>query len=360
MGKIILFLLLSASALAQGISIPDANLKNVLLNVPNVAVGIDGNFLTIDANTDGQIDLAEAAQVVELRLNAKNISSLQGLEHFHSLRQLNAMMNLNMGAVDMTGFVNLETLQIGLSGITSINVTGLTNLKVLDLYGNNLTTLDVSTLTGLDLLDTYENQNLSFINFGSISNVKQLLVGNNPLTALHVENFTGLVQLECVDTNVDNLDLSHCPGLNFIIINDNPLLTSINLKNIDTNNYSYTGNNALDNVCADAAKVNELQAYFAGIGQTAVNVNSNCNLSVDEVDGLNAMIYPNPATDHVTINFGAVVHWVRVYAPDGRLLENEQPHTSSFNLNVSNLPVGTYIIKLSSGKGTASLKLMKQ
>ena len=354
---IIFFLLISASALAQGINIPDPVLRNAL-SMPGVAIGIGGNFITVDENNDGQISLAEAAIVYELRLNSKNISSLQGLQHFHNLHQLNAMMNFNMGAVDMTGFVNLETLQIGLSGVTSINVTGLTNLRVLDLYGNNLATLDVSTLTNLDFLDTYDNHNLSGINFGAITNVKQLLIGNNPITTLDIHNFPQLVQLECVDTDITELDLSHCPLLNFIVIDNNPLLTSINLRNIDTDNYSYAGNSVLGNVCADAPKVEEYQMYFSDIGQT-VNVNSNCALSIDEVAAAQVVMYPNPSVDYVTISVGSPIQTVEIYSLDGKLVAFQKAGTDSVQLNVSHLPTAPYLVNVITEKGKGSLKLIR-
>ncbi|MDR0796860.1 MAG: hypothetical protein LBE79_12570, partial [Tannerella sp.] len=60
---------------AQNIPIPDANFKAYLV----------ANF---DTNGDGEISQAEAAQVKVIECTDKPLSSLEGIEHFTALEEL--------------------------------------------------------------------------------------------------------------------------------------------------------------------------------------------------------------------------------------------------------------------------------
>ena len=64
-----LILLLSAFAQAQVVTIPDANFKNALVNLPCADIGNDYTLdVDADSNDDGEISLQEAQAVTSLQL----------------------------------------------------------------------------------------------------------------------------------------------------------------------------------------------------------------------------------------------------------------------------------------------------
>lgn len=78
---------------AQNINIPDASLKTKLLAItPSsttiFAIGASGNWLDLDANNDGEIQVSEASLVHTLKISqTNNITSLVGIEQFTNLRE---------------------------------------------------------------------------------------------------------------------------------------------------------------------------------------------------------------------------------------------------------------------------------
>ena len=73
---------------AQIIDFPDSNFKARLLSADtsnNIARNLSNLPVKIDANLDGEIDDAEAANISYLNVNNSGIASLDGLEHFTNL-----------------------------------------------------------------------------------------------------------------------------------------------------------------------------------------------------------------------------------------------------------------------------------
>ena len=72
-------------------------------------------------------------------------------------------------------------------------------------------------------------------------------------------------------------------------------------------------------------------------------------------------VYPNPAVDNVRINsVGTNLQQVLVFDLKGRNMISENVNSNEFNLSVSDLPSGIYILKVKTGEGTAVKRLMKK
>ncbi|OIQ21410.1 MAG: hypothetical protein BM557_03930 [Flavobacterium sp. MedPE-SWcel] len=129
--EILLFmLLLSGIAGAQIVDIPDANLKNILLSATNTnGVAKDSNnyAMTIDINNDNEIQVSEAAAVWGLTISSLGINSLQGIEEFINLRNLNCGGN-PLTVLDASALVNLETLDCSGCAITELDLSTSPNL----------------------------------------------------------------------------------------------------------------------------------------------------------------------------------------------------------------------------------------
>ena len=138
------FLLFTALAGAQVVTIPDANFKAKLLSAStsnNVARDEYGNSIVIDINGDNNIQQTEALLVYKLKVEEAAISSLEGVQYFYNLRELECNEN----------------------NLTVLNVSGLDYLEAVECADNQLTELDFSENPSLTEL-ICSNNNLNYIN----------------------------------------------------------------------------------------------------------------------------------------------------------------------------------------------------
>src|SRR6476620_178375 len=190
---------------SQTVTIPDANFKAALLeSSPDVstAYDINGNYIAIDANADGQIQTTEALNVYGLTLQGLSISDLTGIQSFSNLEVLDCSYN-TLGAVDLSGMANLMYLTANDSGITSINLTGCSALINVELDYNLLSTL----------------------NLAGLSNLETAVASNNQLTSMNVVGLANLSMLEVVSNNLTTLDLTGCPNIGYLGCAFNQLTT---------------------------------------------------------------------------------------------------------------------------------------
>jgi hypothetical protein len=123
---------------AQNIVFDGTTFKAKLLSSStsnNIAKDSNGIAIQIDANSDGEISVAEASVVWELYVQNSVIVNATGIENFINLRQLDISQN----------------------SLTSLNLTALTHLHDVDCSQNSLTTIDASTMTSLVTLNASNN-----------------------------------------------------------------------------------------------------------------------------------------------------------------------------------------------------------
>ena len=66
-------------------------------------------------------------------------------------------------------------------------------------------------------------------------------------------------------------------------------------------------------------------------------------------------VFPNPATDCITMESGCHVDYYEIYSMTGALLHRQEAGTTVFDIDVRDLPVGVYMIKVNS-KGLVQTK----
>lgn len=148
MKRILLFMLLftTIAGSAQVVNIPDNAFKAVLLASATdngTAKNAMGAAIAIDANNDGEISEAEAADVAGLDVSGASIYALDGIAYF----------------------VNLETLDCSYNSLATLDVSANTALSDLTCSNNNLVTMFVKN--GLN--ETFDaqawagNPNLEYI-----------------------------------------------------------------------------------------------------------------------------------------------------------------------------------------------------
>ena len=198
----------------------------------------DSNFRKFvkkyDRDQNGILSQSELAKVTDLNCRGKSITSLEGIEHFTSLKELNCRDNQ----------------------LTELDVSNNSELKSLDCRDNQLTELDVSNNSELESLDCYENQ-LSALNVSNHQALKTLSCSwNKPLSALDVSNCPALKTLSCEVTHLGALDVSTDPALeelycgsahlSVLVLGNHPNLMYLNCSENRLTSLNIIGSNAID------------------------------------------------------------------------------------------------------------------
>ncbi len=81
-------------------------------------------------------------------------------------------------------------------------------------------------------------------------------------------------------------------------------------------------------------------------------------VSVNNVDDLTTYLMPNPATDRVTVSSSFKIRNIDVFSLEGKLMLSREVNGITTNIDVSNLPNGTYILRIDTLHGTSYKKLI--
>jgi hypothetical protein len=329
----------------QIINIPDVNLKTKLTIADQItyryAKNASGNWIRIDTNFDGEIQISEALLVKELslRITGSNIDnwpvqSIEGLQYFINLELLNCSSNPILMVSDLHTLINLKNLSFwNCSTLSSINLVGLSSLEILSLSNNNLTQID---LTGLSLL-------------------KNIDCSINQLSSLNFVGLPYLYKVVCFENQINTLDFSENPLLKQLYCSNNNL-TNLNIKNGINHDFAFsfyndcwkTGNPNLTSICVDASEQASVQSFLDGCNTavpTPTLTSSNCGLANEQFAKNEVTVFPNPATSIVNINSNETIKTLELYDFQGRLLESEKVNTNQTTLDVSEYSKGIYFVK---------------
>ena len=84
-------------------------------------------------------------------------------------------------------------------------------------------------------------------------------------------------------------------------------------------------------------------------------------MGVDENNLLNAVVYPNPATDLVFVQSEVEISEIQLISITGQLVKSIQPNGTQAEINIEALSTGVYVVQLTSKEGSRqSMKLVKQ
>jgi len=94
-------------------------------------------------------------------------------------------------------------------------------------------------------------------------------------------------------------------------------------------------------------------------GFAPINGTVGANIFNESIQGLS--IYPNPAKDHITIEFEKDKgdYRIELYAFDGKLLQETSAHTPKIEFEITKYPAGIYFIKATSNGKTQMKKFTK-
>ncbi len=318
-----IFIFFANCVLAQNVYIPDANLKEHLLNSDDFGIAQDeaGEIIQIDTNYDGEIQFSEALEVYSLVLDFGGMATLTGIEAFTNLKYLDCSDG-NLTELDVTALVNLEVLGYNNNSISSIQgLNSLTQLQSLGCSNNQISELDLSGLFNLTNLGCAQNQ-LTTLDLTSFPLLYEITCDQNDLTSLTVAGLSNLQYLRCIQNNLTTLDLSGLSSLvevfadanqiqhfsaafigghkniylagNPIITIDTSMSTNVStnifcqdcsllenlfLKN-DVSEWLYlTDENSINYICSEESRIPSLITILQNVGVVNPNVTSYCSFN---------------------------------------------------------------------------------
>lgn len=366
MKKLITYLLVlmffTNFSFGQVISFPDLNLKTILslsnTTTYKFAKNFSDQWMQIDTNGDGEIQITEAVLVKAIYFRNQNMSTggsltihnITGLESFSNLEYLNTSYNNFNSFVNFSSLITLKELQLFNCGISSLNVSGLNMLEIFGCNGNNITSLNLSSLTSLNVL----------------------YCGVNQIQELNLNNNLQLSILGCSYNQISTLDCSNNPLLTKLACSNNNL-TSINIKNGINHNFITpaindcwkTGNPNLTTICVDASETASVQNFLDGCNTniTTPIITSNCGLSNEQFVKNEVKIFPNPVNivlnidlTNESINYKKVVI-VNVLGKE--VLKTKITPFQTNEIDVSSLENGLYILQISNDLISKNIKIIK-
>ncbi len=287
-------------------------------------------------------------------------------------------------ALDVIHNTALTTLSCGVNQLTSLNVSQNTELEELYCYDNQLTALDVNQNTALIVLSCGSNQltsldvnqNTALIGLGCQENqlttldvtkntvLTELSCSNNQLTSLNVTKNTALTGLECDDNQLTALDLSKNTALRELYCYGNPFTTQTFNDIMCSLPARTTADDAAFYPLYDASDA-KYATFMAANSQIAKNKNWQVRYSdgsadipattgtyvcptagIAEVASVPLSVYPNPATDILTVETEATGAVITLADLTGRTVMTATATAGKTTLNISELSAGTYIVRV--------------
>ena len=250
---------------------PDDNFREYLLNQ--------------DYGKDGVLTGREIMNITEMDVYEMEISSLQGIEYFTALTELDCADN-ELTTLDISKNTALVKLYCSWNHLTSLDITNNVALKHLSCYHNELTSLDVSKNTALTYLDCDENK-ITALDVSMCTELELLACGYNELTQLDISNLTYLEYLDCYDNNLTTLDVSSNPNLEDLECEDNQI-SSLDISNNPYLGLIYCDGNQISSL--DVSKNTEL--YYLSITRNKISGQNMDNLisSMFQYEGTSAPI----------------------------------------------------------------------
>ncbi|OYQ38555.1 hypothetical protein CHU92_04855 [Flavobacterium cyanobacteriorum] len=379
-----IFFILSFTASAQIVNIPDANFKARLLGNNSVALNPEGNNFnsTADANGNGEIELSEALAVTGLRIHtitttSNDITSFEGLQYFTNLKNLWCSDNPVGGTLNVSMLTQLKYLACNNAQLTGVILPNPNVIEEISLAGNNLTSLNTVILPNLRYLDIAAN-NLTTLDMTPLAAITYLEAGHNPITSINLTSNNELIRAYLDNTQLTLIDASLAPALRTLHCSNNPNLTTINVKNNlvsgsdpDMLDFAYIFENlpALTHICLDNNEQYAL-AYtnYNSSGNVTVYTGDNCDIIVNvgtngisEYTTGNLRIYPNPVASalHIEDVSGYPILGAEIYNTLGQAVTVVTGNAPLTQLDVSSLSPGTYLVKILSDKGSVTKKMVK-
>lgn len=362
-------------ASAQYTAVPDPNFE-AYLEDNGMGDGIPGNGLVLTENIENVTTL--------LLQGNMEISDLTGIEDFAALETFYCAYN-PVTEVDLSQNLNLTHIGFILSDLSSLDLSHNTkleyiagmenhslttvilnspNLTEIEFIENGITHIDISNCPALERLELLQSLSLTALDIANNSNLKVLGVAFNNLNELNTSNNPLLEELYVGNNeNLTSLDVSQNPLLVTLFADSNPSLTFIDVRN--GNNESITSFSAKPAANLQCVYVDDTSAVYLDdwiipeSAQFAHNEEECRPLSVIGFENSEFAVYPNPATENITLSSNGNGFY-RVYSVLGKELDSGEINKGNQVISLSNLNSGIYFIEWQTDDVKEVKRIVKQ
>lgn len=161
-----------------------------------------------DTDKDGKISTNEALKVTSVWVPQMGIASIEGIQYFPNITQLNCNVN-DLTELNVSNNLKLVSLNCGDNELSLLDISQNTGLISLWCIGNNLTSLELSNNAKLRTILCGGNR-IAEINLSNNPALNSLNCYGNKLTSLDLSNNPEIEYLYCGDNNINNLNISGC------------------------------------------------------------------------------------------------------------------------------------------------------
>ena len=171
------------------------------------------------------IDITSSKTIEKLSVKNSSITDLQA-KNVTSLKKLNCAYS-SLPALDLTGCTSLKTLAgNACMKLQRVTLSGCTALEELELQNSGVTDLDITGLV----------------------NLKSLNVARNPVKELNLKGMSQLTTLDCMQAEVTTLDLSDCVALEDLTASSCLKLATVTLPKSDNLKYIYLQESQIEEI----------------------------------------------------------------------------------------------------------------
>lgn len=176
---------------------------------PLVIGGNKPELYILEANTIDHMDAS---------FNLSDYPKMMSFDGYH---------NVSISQIDPTGCPHLQRLTLDVTNVSSVDVSKNPDLVILNVSETKVTSLDVSKNTNLQQLycshrGSYNNQyKIKSLDVTNNPYLIYLVCSGNELTELDVTKNRYLQLLEATENYLSSVDLSNCPNLVQVYINNN-------------------------------------------------------------------------------------------------------------------------------------------
>ncbi len=275
----------------------------VAIDVTNFPDYIFRNYVieNFDLDSDGKLSDDEIKAATNIKVNNKNISSLDGLEHFTALTELDCSSNTLIN-LDISKNTFLKKLQCNYNKLTNLDTSNNILLTELICNSNELSSLDFKKNTALKSLYCSFNK-LTNLDLNNNNALEYVDCSDNKLTNLDLSNNNVLEHVNCSYNELTNLDLSNDSALKYVQCDHNEL-TNLDLSNNNALKYVYCYNNNLENLDVNG-DTSLIDLYCWNNQLTNLNISSNTMLETLSCGNnylINLDVYNNTMLYHLAFD----------------------------------------------------------
>ncbi len=313
-------------------------------------------YLRIANDQLESVDLSLNADLWYLEIGSENLIDLD-ISTNTNLRTLYIEKGPNITELDLSTHLNLFRLGVDGTGISSLNLTNNLNLISFGCYFNvSLTSLILGEAPGLSSVVCNHNA-LELLDVSTLISLVNLSAIDNNLTQIDLSLNVNLKDLSLYNNSLTHIDLSHNPNMESMFIMNNNL-SSLDLRNGFSQNITLIF--GIENPALYCIDVDDPVAAPYGnnwlFGHT-VAYSEDCSLGTNDTEQVQAVIYPNPVRDILTIETKENIASIEVYSMLGELLASEKGESQ---IDFSTYVKGIYFLKIDTEKSSVFQKVLKE